>query len=175
MSKKREKANSQKKEEKTSQASLYHLQQQAKETQKLTDQNLKKISNQAAAALGNELGSPMQGSKQPLSRQGTQMLGSNLLTRQNTGMIRDDFSQKSAMKQKLFTKVNQAAVNFAPNPSQNDGPVNLEKKNSVVQSSKIGHALSAALPYPAIIETIASGVGGKDFSKLNLGSHYTGF
>lgn len=79
------------------------------------------------------------------------------------------------MKQKLFTKVSQAAVNFAPNPSQNDGPVNLEKKNSLMQPGKIGHALSAALPYPTIIETIASGVGGKDFSKLNLGSHYTGF
>ena len=79
------------------------------------------------------------------------------------------------MKQKLFTKVSQAAVNFAPHTNQNDERVNLQKKNSVVQSGKIGHALSAALPYPAIIETIASGVGGRDFSKLNLGSRYTGF
>ena len=42
-------------------------------------------------------------------------------------------------------------------------------------NEKFTNAISAVTQYPAIIETISGSVGGRDFSKLNLGSRYTGF
>eukprot|EP00353_Schmidingerella_taraikaensis_P006713 CAMPEP_0185593608 /NCGR_PEP_ID=MMETSP0434-20130131/72017_1 /TAXON_ID=626734 ORGANISM="Favella taraikaensis, Strain Fe Narragansett Bay" /NCGR_SAMPLE_ID=MMETSP0434 /ASSEMBLY_ACC=CAM_ASM_000379 /LENGTH=69 /DNA_ID=CAMNT_0028220309 /DNA_START=991 /DNA_END=1200 /DNA_ORIENTATION=- len=69
------------------------------------------------------------------------------------------------MKQKLFTKVQTAMVNFAPDINET-GSV-FAKPGA---ADKLGLAMTAAPVFPAIIETIAANAGGKDFSKLNLGS-----
>ena len=42
-----------------------------------------------------------------------------------SGTIRDDYSQKSAMKQKLFTQVKQGGVNFAPETNNKEIASNL--------------------------------------------------